>query len=131
MLCCYCCAVCAKAVLRFPLNHTSLLTEQISQCSRVFFILMVVRQILLSFAFYLLTSISLTSAYVSCFMPEVRNADSRESGRKRFKVLSPAIVQGRSRSSSLKWADKVHSNPISTAVIVTGANGVLGQSIMK
>lgn len=126
LLCCLC-----YAALRFPLNKTSLLTDQTSQCRRVFFILMVVQQILLSFVFYLLTSISLTSAYVTCFIPEVRNADSGLLGRKRFNVLSPAILQGRSRSSALKWADKVHSNSISTAVIVTGANGVLGQSFLK
>lgn len=98
---------------------------------RVFLILMVLRQILSLFVFYLLTPISPTSAYVSCFIPEVRNADSRQSGRKRFNALSRVILQERSRSSALKWADKVYSNPISTAVIVTGANGVLGQSFMK
>lgn len=92
---------------------------------------MVVRQILLSVVFYLVTSILLTSAYVSSFIPEARNTDSGESGIQRCNGLSQGSLRRRSVSSALNWANKVHSNVISTAVIVTGANGVLGQSFLK
>ena len=118
------------AVLFFS-KQSFLLTKSVSLCSGVYLILMAALELLLLFAIYLAASISATLSDVSCFMPVVICSDNGKSRIQRLKTVPSDSLKWRAGLSATNWADELHSKQISTAVILTGANGVLGQSFLK